>query len=54
MPSLFVINKSDWSFFIKREGEEPKKLYKNSIEYMLINDSFAVQACEEQDEIAYG
>lgn len=53
MPSLFVINKSDWSFFIKVEGEKPKKLQKHSTEYILINDTIGVQACEEQEEIAF-
>lgn len=26
MPSLLIINKSDWTFFVKGEGEGPKKL----------------------------
>lgn len=30
MPSLYLINKSDWSFFIKGQDEGPKKLEKNS------------------------
>ena len=55
MPSLYIINKSDWSFFIKGEGdkEKLKKIQKNSTEYMLINDNIAIQACEEYEEIAY-
>lgn len=24
MPSLYIINKSDWSFFIKGEGDKEK------------------------------
>lgn len=46
MPSLLIINKSDWSFFIKGSGEKPKKLVKHSIEYLLINDGVVIQACE--------
>ena len=45
MPSLLIINKSDWSFFIKGECEQLKKLDKQSIEYCLISSVLGVQAC---------
>ena len=53
MPSLLIINKSDWGFFIKGEAESLKKLPKHSIEYAMISSIVAVQACEEQDDILY-
>lgn len=31
LPSLLIINKSDWSFYIKGSAEKPKKLIKHSI-----------------------
>ena len=53
MPSLLIINKSDWSFFIKGEGQKLKKLEKHSIEYTMISTMVGVQACEDTEEIAF-
>ncbi len=44
MPSLLVVNKSDWNFFLKSECEKLKKLSKNSTEYLTINETVLVQA----------
>ena len=46
MPKLLVINKSDWTFFLKSEATlEPQKLPKHSLDYVLIGSKVDIQAC---------